>query len=209
MKTKTIDLFANNAEVIFDSLLDNGLLKDIPFLGNIVNALRLKADVTNYLFAKKLEAFLQQLNKGNVENFDSAIANKKQIQRIGTDLVFILERASNIDKAKWIAEAVIGLTENRYNLDTFERLIYVIDRFSPTLKSTLDVWYLTRDLSNGQGYAFCFDGDHPEELANLGLLRRIYEARIAINGSIPVKFEACNLGLQLWNIIEKTTDGCA
>ncbi|MEL4341743.1 hypothetical protein AAEH92_13590 [Shewanella xiamenensis] len=204
MKTKAIDLITNNAEVVFDSLLENGLLKDIPFLGSIVGALRLKGDVTNYLFAKKIEAFISQLKKGEIEDFDAEIADKEQLQKIGVDLVFILERASNIDKAKWIAEAVIGLVEKRYDLDTFEILVYVIERFSPTLKSTLDVWYLKRDLSNGQAYAFCFDGDHPEELANLGLLRRTYEAKVANNGFFPVKFEECNLGLQLWNIIEKT-----
>lgn len=203
MKTKAIDLLTNNAEVVFDSLLENGLLKDIPFLGSVVNALRLKGDVTNYLFAKKIEAFLSQLKKGEFEDFDAEITDKEQLQKIGVNLVFILEKASNIDKAKWIAEAVIGLVEKRYDLDTFERLVYVIERFSPTLKSTLDVWYSKRDLSNGQGYAFCFDGDHPEELANLGLLRRTYEAKVANNGSFPVKFEECNLGLQLWNIIEK------
>jgi hypothetical protein len=146
MKTKAIDLLANNAEVFFDSLLENGLLKDTPFLGSVVTALRLNGDVTNYLFAKKIEAFLSQLKKGEFQDFDAEITDKEQLQKIGFDLVFILEKASNIDKAKWIAEAVIGLVEKRYDLDTFERLVYVIERFSPTLKSTLDVWYLKRDL---------------------------------------------------------------
>ncbi len=202
MKNKAIDLTVSNGEIIFDSLLENGLLKDIPLLGNVVKALQLKGDVTNYLFAKKLEAFLKKLNNSHINEIEVDIEDKKQLQKIGHDLVFILERVSNVDKSKWIAQAVIGLVERRYNLDTFERLIYVIDRFSPTLKNTLDVWYLPRDFSNGRGYAFAYDGDHPEELANLGLLRRKYEAKMTDDGKIPVKFEACNLGSQLWYVIE-------
>lgn len=202
MKEKLLDLAIDNSEVIFDSLLDNGLLKDIPLLGNIVKVLQIKGDVTNYLFAKKLETFLVKLKDTNISEFEVDIADKEQLKKIGTDLVFILESVNNVEKSKWIAQAVIGLTDKRYNLDTFERLIYVIERFSPTLKSTMDVWYLPRDYSNGMGYAFAYDGDHPEELANLGLLRRKYEAKVSNDGKIPVSFEACNLGHQLWYVIE-------
>ena len=203
MKEKFVDIAASNSEVILDSLLENGLLKDIPILGNIVSALRLKGDVANFLFAKKLEAFLVKLKSGNVDVIDPCIVDIEMLTKVGSDLVFILERASNLDKAKWLAQAVIGLTERLYDLDTFERLIYVIDRFSPTLKSTMDVWYWKRDLSDGQSYAFTYDADHPDELANLGLLKRKYEAKITNDGSIPVRYEECNLGQQLWHIIEK------
>ncbi|WNW05033.1 hypothetical protein [Vibrio alginolyticus] len=202
MKEKVVDLAVSNGELIFDSLLENGLLKDIPLLGNAVKVLQLKGDVTNYLFAKKLEAFLVKLKNSHIDEIDVGIENRKQLQKISSDLVFILERVSNVDKSKWIAQAVIGLVERRYCLDTFERRVYTIERFSPTLKSTLDVWYLPIDYSNGKGYAFAFDGDHPEELANLGLLRRKYEAKVTNDDKIPVTFEACNLGQQLWYVIE-------
>lgn len=204
MKNKAIDLAVSNGELIFDSLLENGLLKDIPLLGNVVKVLQLKGDVTNYLFAKKLEAFLSKLNCSNIDEVEIEIEDKKQLQKIGYDLVFILERVSNIDKSKWIAQAVIGLVERRYSLDMFERLVYVIERFSPALKKAMDAWYLPRDYSDGRGYIFAYNPEHPEELANLGLLTRRYEAKVTKDGKIPVAFEASSLGHQLWYVIENT-----
>lgn len=203
MKETILEITISNSESVLDSLLENGLLKDIPILGNIVSALKLKGDITNFLFAKKLETFLTKLKSGNIDEIDPSIVNVDMLRKIGSDLVFILEKASNLDKAKWLAQAVIYLTERRYDLDTFERLIYVIDRFSPTLKGTMDIWYLKQNLSGGDCYAFLYDPDHPEELANLGLLKRKYEAKVTNDGIIPVRYEECNLGQQLWHIIEK------
>lgn len=203
MKNNAIDLLASNSEVLFDSLLENGLLKDLPFIGSVINILRIKGDITNYLFAKKLETFLLHVNKKGIESIDAIEIDKDKIQKIGKDLVFILERSSNIEKSKWVAEAVIGLTEGKYNFDTFERLIYTIERFSPTLKSTLDIWYKPSDINDHKARAFSFDGDHPEELANLGLLRREHKFKKVHQGiSLTVEHVTCNLGAQLWNIIE-------
>ncbi|MDN4714353.1 hypothetical protein QYZ39_11910 [Vibrio parahaemolyticus] len=86
MKEKVVDLAVSNGELIFDSLLENGLLKDIPLLGNAVKVLQLKGDITNYLFAKKLEAFLIKLKNSHIDKIDVGIENKKQLQKISSDL---------------------------------------------------------------------------------------------------------------------------
>lgn len=202
MRQKLTDLAATNGEVVFDSLLDNGVLKDIPLLGNIANVLKLKGDVTNYIFAKKLEALLRELKEGRVDEAVLDLHGQEDLERIGRDLVFVIEKASNIDKAKWLARAVVGLIENRYDVGEFERLVYIIDGFAPTLRSTLAVWYEWVGLNDKHGYVCIYYGDQAEELANLGLLRRRYEAKVSNDGCILVRFEACDLGKHMWHILE-------
>jgi len=202
VKNKIIDIVVDNAETALDLLLKDGILKDIPILGNISKALRLKSDIANTLYAKKLEAFLTSISERNYEDIDFDLNDRENLNKIGLDLVFIIDKINNIDKAKWVAQAVIGLANKRYNLDIFERLIYAINNFSPTLKSTLDIYYKPTELVNGLGPCHMYDGDHPEELANIGLLTRRLESKISNDGFLTVQYKESNLGLQLWSIIE-------
>ncbi|MCW8831614.1 MAG: hypothetical protein OQK32_08870 [Gammaproteobacteria bacterium] len=202
MKNKVIDLVTENAEAAFDLLLEDGVLKDIPILGDVVKILRIKGDISNILYAKKLEAFLCSLSESNYEEITLDDKDKEELEKIGLDLVFIIDKINNIDKSKWAAQAVIGLANKKYNLDTFERLIYAIDNFSPTLKDTLDIYYKPVELVNGVGACHVYDGDHPEELANIGLLTRKFESKVSNDGFIPVHYAESNLGMQLWYIIE-------
>ncbi|EOB6258699.1 hypothetical protein ACHELR_000685 [Vibrio fluvialis] len=204
MKNKLTDLCVENFEIAFDSLFESGVLKDIPLLGNIVNALRLKEDVKNYLFAKKLESFLVELKSRGVSEITPDLCDDEKLGKIGQDIVFIIDRASSIDKSKWIARAVIGLTEDKYDVNEFERIIYVIDKFTPSLRATMGDIYQKRELKNGRGYVNVINQDLREELANLGLLRRRYEAKVSNDGFIPVAFETCPLGLYFWEVIENS-----
>lgn len=151
---------------------------------------------------KKLEAFLLSISNSNYEHIELELNDKENLEKIGLDLVFIIDKINNIDKAKWVAQAVINLASKKYNLDTFERLIYAINNFSPTLKSTLDIYYKPRELVNGVGSCYVYDGDHPEELANLGLLTRKFEPTVNNDGFVSVQYKESNLGIQLWYIIE-------
>lgn len=202
VKNNIIDAVMDNAEIAIDTLLDDGILKDIPVLGNIVKALQIKGDIANILYAKKLEAFLLSIANSNYEHIKLDLNDKENLEKIGLDLVFIIDKINNIDKAKWVAQAVINLANKRYNLDTFERLIYAINNFSPTLKSTLDIFYKPKELIDGVGSCYMYDGDHPEELANLGLLTRRFESKVNNGGFIPVQYKESNLGIELWYIIE-------
>jgi hypothetical protein len=202
VKNKFIDIVSENAEVALDLLLEDGVLKDIPILGNIVKILRMQGDISNILYAKKLEAFLSSLSKGEYEKIKMDEIDKENLERIGLDLVFIIDKINSIDKSKWVAQAVIGLANKKYNFDTFERLIYAINNFSPTLKSTLDIYYKPKELADNIGSCQFYDGDHPEELANIGLLTRKLESKVSNDGFIPVQYKESNLGIQLWSIIE-------
>ena len=204
MKEKIIDVISGNAETALDLLLEDGILKDIPILGNVVKALQIKSDISNILYAKKLEVFLTSLSDGDFKMINTEEIDKEKLEKIGLDLVFIIDKINNIDKAKWVAQAVIGLADKKYNLDTFERLIYAIDNFTPTLKSTLDIYYKPVELVDGVGACYVYDGDHPDELANIGLLTRRLESKVSNDGFIPVHYTKCNLGIQLWRIIENS-----
>lgn len=201
MKNRLVDIASANLEPIFDSLLENGLLKDLPLIGNIANMLRLKGDVTNFLFARKLETFINKLQQHNINFIENKVADKEELKKIGTDLVFIIDSINNLDKAAWLAQTVVGLVEKKYDLATFQRLTHVVDNFSPPLIEVLRIYYKKRELSSGQVYVDFYDGDYPEELANMGLLQRQYGPQLTDGRELIVNYRICNLGQHFWYVI--------
>ena len=59
--SNTTDLADKIGEVALDSLLSDGLLKDIPVIGTALSLFKAGNDVAAYFFAKKILAFMSEI----------------------------------------------------------------------------------------------------------------------------------------------------
>jgi len=204
MKNKFVDLLASNAESVVDSVLNDGLLKDLPIVGNLVSLLRIRQDVSNHLFALKLCTFLDQLKNNGQSDIFSSLQDKTKLEALGTNMVLIIDKSNNIDKPKWLADAFIGLADGMIDVDLFERLVYAIDAFSPALRATLLQHYSSMNEAANQSEHFKRSSDHAEELANLGLLRRELKLN-SLNNTYKVEYAKTRLGAALSAVIKKSS----
>lgn len=133
LKSDFTSVIQNAGEIGFDSLLDEGLLKDIPVLNWILAVGKTWGNARDYLFAKKMFAFLQDISS-LTEN-----ERRQLIPRLDTDEKFgkyageqIIELLSRIDserKAILVATALKLYAREEIDSVQLQRINYAIDRF--------------------------------------------------------------------------------
>lgn len=94
-------------EILIDSVLDDGLLKEIPVLGSIVGVGKCIKNVYDLRFAKKLIAFLYSLKDTTSQERVEAIEKWKNDEnyrgKIGDTLLGMIERCDDTLKAAWLS----------------------------------------------------------------------------------------------------------
>lgn len=133
------DLGAEALELGLDSLLQDGLLKDIPVVGSLVSLVKFGKGVKDALFTKKLLAFLYALKdiplKERIQMIDELNASEAYRGRVGERLVVVLDRLDDLDKAQVIGKLFGATIEKKISFEQFLRLSMIVDRgFLPDLK---------------------------------------------------------------------------
>lgn len=126
------DLIKEAAEFSLDSVLDDGLLKNIPIVGVVTKLYSVAIGIQGYVFAKKLRKFIAQLSNVSHDersNFIKQLEMDSKIREKTVDALLIyLDRIDDLEKAPLLANAFIGLVRNDYDFDTFRRLAFALDR---------------------------------------------------------------------------------
>ncbi|MDB9822851.1 hypothetical protein OAC89_04045 [Deltaproteobacteria bacterium] len=119
------------AEVAFDALLDDGILKDLPIIGSIVTLFKGVMDIRDRIFLAKIARFLFNLSSTPFEERESfkreIHQNAKVKQKVGASLVLILERLDDIEKTDFLAKCFRAYLCNNISFDQFRRLSAAID----------------------------------------------------------------------------------
>jgi hypothetical protein len=122
---------ADIAEVGIDSVLDQGLLKDIPILGIAAKAYSAGVTISSKLFEKKVLTFLYELSKvSHVKrvNFVSKLnGNSKFARKVGENLLILIERINDMNKPALLARVFAAFIEQKIDHEMFTRLSSVID----------------------------------------------------------------------------------
>ncbi|HZD36333.1 MAG TPA: hypothetical protein VE130_14115 [Nitrososphaeraceae archaeon] len=126
------DLATDIGELGIDELLENGLLKDVPFLGGILKLAKFGISVSNYLFLEKISKFLSNLKDIPVEQRARFIQELEQDeefrQRVGENLLLLLHRLDDVDKPELLGRAFRAYVEGRIEYPTYQKLATAIDR---------------------------------------------------------------------------------
>ncbi len=125
------EIGADMTEIVFDSLLDDGVLKDLPIVGTIVKVFKGVMDIRDRLFVAKVAGFLFHLSKVPLEQRqrfkEKMNADKKYRRKIGLILILLLDRLDDIEKSDFVAWCFSAYLNDAITFDTFRRLASAID----------------------------------------------------------------------------------
>jgi hypothetical protein len=102
------DVIAGLGETGIDYLFDEGIIKEVPFVGSIFGLTKVTTSIQDKLFTKKIFKFLFQLGKTDATN------RRKQIEKIDNDpnyktkvgekILYIIDKCDDSEKAIYIGQ---------------------------------------------------------------------------------------------------------
>jgi len=134
LKAGGIDLLTENAELILDSALDDGVLEEVPFFGTIAKSVNIGKAIKDQLFETKLERFLTKLstiNPDEIKEFNARMNSDPELHaRVGERVILLLERMDDMEKPNWFAKAFECYMKGIISFDKFSLISRAIDRCS-------------------------------------------------------------------------------
>lgn len=134
---ETTEIVSNIGEIGLDAFLNDGLLKNVPFLSTVVSIYKIGQSLHARHHLHKLSVFLNEINKAmENENIKQKYINKF-VSKIGFRdkeleyIIILVERYIGLEKPKMIAKLYLAYLNNAINWDSFTMYAEVIDRFLP------------------------------------------------------------------------------
>jgi hypothetical protein len=151
-------------ELLLDSNLQNGLMRDIPILNIAYSACRATKAIGDRLFTKKILNFLAELSKVSLEDrqrFVEGLKHDKNRQNdLGQTFLLLIEQADSLDKPKILARLLNHHILGDLSYQDAKRLASIVNR-----SYIDDLKYLKGFLNGIQP-----DPDISVSLHNIGLL---------------------------------------
>ena len=126
-------------EVGIDSILEEGLLKDIPIIGSVAGILRAVSTTRDYLYYRKVRAFLEAAKKELVQASHIPIEGDGNLNKAGEACLLILDRISDISKSALVGRLFAALVLQKIAYKTFHRLAEAVgDAYLEDLKEFMN-----------------------------------------------------------------------
>lgn len=133
-KSDLSTLMKDGVELSIDSLMDDGIAKDIPVVGTIVGLIKSSQNIGNWLFLKKILAFLTKLESVDRQQREKMINkidnSKKYRKKVGDQLLFIIDSCEDDIKAEYIAVLFKAFINEEVTYDDFMKGSSIINRLT-------------------------------------------------------------------------------
>lgn len=130
-KTNLTKITTDLGEIGLDSILEDGVLKDIPILGTIVNIGKSSLNIKDRLFTKKIIYFLSEIENINSMDRNKIISkidkSEKYNIKVGEKILYILDNCDDHEKAKYIGKFFKILIQKTIDYEEFLRFCSVIE----------------------------------------------------------------------------------
>ncbi len=129
-----LDISANFAEVALDSILDEGLLREIPFLSTAASIYKIGSSIKERHYIKKLWFFVSQLNQGVVDEEKrqqikkTIVENSKQRTKEIEYMLILIDRYVSEEKPAMLAKLYLAFLDRLLSWDEVSKYGEVIDR---------------------------------------------------------------------------------
>ena len=116
VRDETADIIANLAEVGIDTLLNEGLYRDIPVLSTIIGLGRVAHSIPDLILRAKICRFLTSLpsiSDADRQRFNSEMERDPQMGRkVGQVVVLLLDRFNDLAKAQIFGKIFVAYVKN-------------------------------------------------------------------------------------------------
>jgi hypothetical protein len=120
------------AETFSDTLLKDGILKDIPIIGTLVGLAKGALSLNERLLIKKLLYFISELNDIDQEKRDELISridnSQKEKIKVGERLLYIIDKSEDHLTAKYIAIIFKSVLKEQISYADFLRCSSIINK---------------------------------------------------------------------------------
>jgi hypothetical protein len=130
VKEYVTDLTTDISELVVDSFLNDGLLKDIPIVGFGVKVIKLGTSISDMILLNKLKIFMENINivsENDIDKFKEKMTNDKYKKEIGIKLLNIIDKIDEYAKIKWIAVVFLDYLDKNIDKEFFFRIITIIN----------------------------------------------------------------------------------
>ncbi|MCP4267955.1 MAG: hypothetical protein GY777_20695 [Candidatus Brocadiaceae bacterium] len=134
------------SEVALDSLMEDGITKDIPVIGTIVGAGKFALGIRERLFLKKIIYFISELKiistTKRLRMIEIIDSSQKYRIKVGEKLLYIIEKCDDYEKSQIIARLFSAFIEKIITYDEFLRSAAVVERIDTEdlMKFVNDDW---------------------------------------------------------------------
>lgn len=118
-------------EVAIDSILQEGILKEIPIIGTLTGLWKTGVAVKDYLFLTKLLAFLNESSKLSTEKRAKLVEELEEEpfqSEAGEKLIAIIDQLETTSKAKLLGKALCLFGNDEITKEEFWRVSFVISK---------------------------------------------------------------------------------
>lgn len=135
IKPEVSSVIAELGEIGLDSLMDDGILKEIPIISTAVAAYNIGNTIRERHSVAKLYAFIQAINEGIMSDtqresyIDDFIKNDKQRNSELQYLMIILDRYVDFDKPRALAKIYLAYLKKQISWLDVRKYAETIDRF--------------------------------------------------------------------------------
>lgn len=127
-----IDLVSDINEVVLDSFLKDGLIKDIPLFGILIKGLNLTNTIQERLYAKKLITFLKQLEETSPEErkkeIDKIDKDAKYKTKVGEKILYLINETDDLEKASYQGILFKNFIETKITYDDYIRSVNCVNK---------------------------------------------------------------------------------
>lgn len=179
------ELVSSITEVTLDSVLEDGLLKDIPIITSAISIYKLGTSLRERHELLKLYHFVKSLNNGmqDKQQREKYILNFQNDQKIRNKelayLMVVLDKYINLDKPKMLAKIYLSYLNGEITWNEVKKYSEVIDRLLPG-----DVELLMVGMRNNVNYQNVDDGIL--RLVALGLMVSFPDKTELKNGTMVI-----------------------
>ena len=128
---------SNLAEVGLDSIMEEGFLREMPFISNVISVYKIQKSIRERHYIKKLGIFISELNQGCVDEGkrqrikskieESPKKRKKELEY----LLLLIDRYIAEGKAAMLAKLYLAYLDKLISWDEVAKYAEVIDRLLP------------------------------------------------------------------------------
>lgn len=134
LKINTESLFTNIMEVGIDSFLDDGVLKDVPFLSTVMGVYKVGTSIRERFHFKKLLVFIEGLNKNinnedELKNYQMKFRDNSKFRSEELEyIVVIIDKFLSLEKSVMLSRLYLAYLDNEIIWDEFLVYSEVVDR---------------------------------------------------------------------------------
>lgn len=116
-------------ELVLDSQLADGVLKEIPIIKSIWAAYNAGKSTQEHFYLKKLKLFLENIKDLNEEDYQNFLKDaENNTEKLRDSLLLIIDKIEDETKAVLIANAFKIYVREKLSFEIFTRILLIINR---------------------------------------------------------------------------------